>query len=50
MATERWSAQGQPPDGDKAPIRVYSCGRVGMQANPPRPRLGRFLRRRVSGG
>ncbi len=44
MATDRRPTQAQP--ADEEPVRVYTCGRIGMQANPPRPRLGRLLRRR----
>ena len=40
---------GQTPDrrdaGD-APTRVRTCSRVGLSANPPRPRLRNLLRRR----
>ena len=46
MAADRRATQGQPPDGSEEPVRVYTCGRIGMQASPPRPRLGRLLRRR----
>lgn len=46
MATQ--SPQGQQPDrrdGDQA-VRIHTCSRVGLQANPPRARLGNLLRRR----
>lgn len=40
---------GQSPDrrddGD-APTWVRSCSRIGLAANPPRPRLKNLLRRR----
>lgn len=45
MATE----QGQEPGGrDVDEVRIHSCSRVGMTANPPSPRLplGSWLRRR----
>lgn len=49
MATDRRGPTGQPRerrDGDGATLRIHSCGRIGMQANPPRSRLGGWLRRR----
>lgn len=45
MAAERQNSSGQPPEQAEVPLRVFTCGRVGMHANPPRPRL-RLLRRR----
>jgi len=44
MAAEWQSTPGEQPQSGDTPIRVYSCGRIGMQANPPRRRL--LLRRR----
>jgi len=48
MATERRGTQGPLPDGhdgDEMPLNVHSCGRIGMQASPPRARLSGWLRR-----
>ena len=28
------------------PVAVYSCSRIGLQANPPTPSFGNFFRRR----
>lgn len=38
-------APGRHDDGD-APTWVRNCGRIGLVANPPRPRLSNLLRRR----
>lgn len=49
MATETRGPQGPPADrrdGGESPIHVHTCGRIGMQANPPRARLSGLLRRR----
>jgi len=48
MATERSGPQGPLSDGrrsDETPLRVHSCGRIGMQASPPRAGLAGWLRR-----
>ena len=48
MAAERRGAGDQPPqrrDDDAVPLRIHTCTRVGMQANPPRAGLGGRLRR-----
>ena len=48
MATEWRSPQGQPADrqdDSDIPLRIYNCNRLGMQASPPRARLGNWLRR-----
>lgn len=47
MATDRYGME--PPDRrDEAAVRVYTCSRIGLRANPPAPRLslGGWLRRR----
>ena len=49
MAAERQGPHGQPAerrDGRELPIRVHNCSRLGRAANPPRARLGGWLRRR----
>lgn len=40
--------QGQTPDrrDDGEVLRVHNCSRIGLQANPPRARLGNLLGRR----
>jgi len=48
MATEWRGPQGQPADrqdDSDIPLRIYNCSRLGMQASPPRARLGNWLRR-----
>jgi hypothetical protein len=48
MARERRGSQGPSADGhdgDDVPLRIHTCGRVGMQASPPRARLTGWLRR-----
>lgn len=48
MATDRGGLQGPSadhPGGDAQPLRVHTCGRIGMRANPPRALRG-WLRRR----
>lgn len=47
MAAEQRGAGAKPPErrDDAVPVRVHTCGRVGMQANPPRAGLGRLRRR-----
>jgi hypothetical protein len=51
MTTAGAEGHAQPPerrdDGDP-PLRVHSCSRLGLQANPPgrRPVSGGWLRRR----
>jgi hypothetical protein len=50
MATERQGPQGQPAerrDDPQPPTQVHSCTRIGRAANPPRARLGGWLRRRA---
>lgn len=49
MATEGRVEHAQPPEGrgpGNAPVAVRSCSRLGLQANPPSPRLtlGRWRR------
>ena len=51
MTTDRWGTTPQPPerrDDADSPVRVHSCSRIGLQANPPGRRLaiGRWLRGR----
>lgn len=45
MATESQGSADRR-DGDDQPIRIRSCSRVGLSANPPRARFGDWLRRR----
>jgi hypothetical protein len=48
MATDRRGPQGPLPDGrdgEEVPFRIHTCGRIGMQASPPRARLSGWLRR-----
>lgn len=48
MATDGRGHLGPPADrrdGGEPPIRVHTCGRIGMQANPPRTRLSGWLRK-----
>ncbi|MFM9035249.1 MAG: hypothetical protein ACKOQ4_13365 [Mycobacterium sp.] len=45
MATDWHSHPGQPPrDDDEPPIRIRTCSRLGLSANPPG--FGGWLRRR----
>jgi len=51
MTTDRWGLTSQPPerrDDADFPVRVHSCSRIGLQANPPGRRLtiGGWLRGR----
>lgn len=47
MTVERDGQQGQSVEGRaEVPLRVHSCGRIGMQATAPRVVLGRWVRRR----
>jgi hypothetical protein len=51
MTTDRWGTTSQPPerrDDADLPVRVHSCSRLGLQANPPGRRLpiGSWLRGR----
>ena len=49
MATDGRGPLGPPADRrdpDELPLRIHTCGRIGMQANPPRARLGGWLRKR----
>jgi hypothetical protein len=51
MTTDRWGLASQPPerrDDADLPVRVITCSRIGLQANPPARRLtiGSWLRGR----
>jgi len=50
MTTNGAGSQATPPerrDAGEPPLRVHSCSRLGLQANPPSRRpLGGWLRRR----
>lgn len=45
MATEGHSPGDSREDGEQ-PIRILSCNRLGLHANPPRAHFGAWLRRR----
>ncbi len=44
--------RGEQPPQTGLPLRLYTCNRVGLQANPPGQRgsIGDWLRRRANGG
>ncbi|MEI7517939.1 MAG: hypothetical protein WCJ98_05600 [Mycobacteriaceae bacterium] len=51
MTADGAGSHAQPPerrDDADLPLRVFSCSRLGLQANPPvrRPSSGGWLRRR----
>ena len=46
MATDGGVPQPGRPDDTDLPVRIHSCSRIGMQANPPRSGLGAWLQRR----
>jgi hypothetical protein len=47
MSTQGQGSHGEPTVRTEVlPVQVHSCTRLGRAANPPRTRLGGWLRRR----